>query len=68
MVANELTKQEIIDIMLVQKKSASNINKYRLIYQQATGNKFKGCLCGNGFNLLYKTCHNFANKIKNEKK
>ena len=39
---------EIIALMN-KPRMASNVGKYKAIYQIATGKPWKGCLCGNGW-------------------
>lgn len=58
-----MEKEEIIAAM-DKPKAASQVPVYRIIYQQVTGKPFKGCLCGGGFENLYRVCKNYAEALK----
>lgn len=47
-------------------KSAGLVPKYKTIYKIATGSSWSGCLCGNGFNILFTTCLNYSRTLKVE--
>lgn len=58
-----MEKKEINDIMS-KPKSANLVNKYKEIWLIATGERFTSCLCGGGYERLYRLCVNYNNKIK----
>ena len=58
-----MDKEEIAVVMALPKK-AGLIPKYQQIWFQATGEAWQGCLCGGGFERLYRLCVNYNNKIK----
>lgn len=60
-----MTNDEIISIMS-KPMQASLIGKYKAIYQISTGQPWKGCLCGNGTERLYKTCKNYAQALSKQ--
>ncbi len=62
-----MESEEIIKVMSA-KRSAALVNKYRIIYQIATGKPFRGCLCGNGFDNLWRVCKSYADGLIAKKK
>jgi len=50
-----------------RKRNVALVPQYRIIYQEATGKPFRGCLCGNGFDNLMHACMAYAEKLKKEK-
>ncbi len=59
-----MENDEIVALMN-KPRMASNVGKYKAIYQIATGKPWKGCLCGNGWERLWQTCKNYATALKN---
>lgn len=58
-----MSEKEIIELMSLP-KTTNLINKYKEIWLIATGERFNACLCGGGFERLYRLCVNYKNKIK----
>ena len=57
-----MNDEEIAAIMALPKK-AGLVPKYKRIWKTATGSDFNDCLCGGGFERLYRLCVNYNNKI-----
>jgi len=47
-------------------KSNSRVPQYRIIYRMATGQDWRKCFCGNGFDVFFRTCYNYAQGLKKE--
>lgn len=56
---------EIIEIM-DKPRSNSRVAQYRIIYKLATGQEWKKCFCGSGFDIFFKTCKNYAEALKKQ--
>lgn len=54
-----MSNEEII-LTMSKPKSAGLINKYKAIFQISTGQPWRGCMCGNGFDRLYNAAKNYA--------
>jgi len=57
-----MTNEEIHEVMKKPRR-AGLVSQYKKIWKQATGEDFRDCLCGNGFNRLYNLCLNYDKKI-----
>ena len=61
-----MTTDEVIALM-AKPKSNSRVPQYRIVYRMATGQDWKKCFCGNGFDIFFRVCQNYANALKNAK-
>lgn len=60
-----MTKEEIIEVMDKPMRSVYKV-QYLEIHMLSTGVPFTRCLCGSGFNQLYKICKNYAEALKKQ--
>lgn len=61
-----MDRDEIINTMS-KPRSAALVPLYRQIYLMAAKKPFRGCLCGNGFDNLWRTCKGYADVLQQQK-